>query len=66
MTQHLSRKKSDVTKHNDTTFIHTKPDVTKHYIHTKLDVTKHYDTKSTQNMMCLNIMTQHLSTKNLM
>ena len=57
MTQHLSTQNPDVTKHYDTTFIHTKPDVTlniypqkttKHYdttfIHTKPDVTKHYDT----------------------
>ena len=28
MTQHLSTQKPDVTKHYDTTFIHTKPDVT--------------------------------------
>ena len=41
MTQHLPRKNPDETKHYDTTFIHTKPDVT-------------------------NIMTQHLSTQNLM
>ena len=39
MTHRLSYKKHDVTKHYDTTFIHTKPDVIKHYdttfIHTK-------------------------------
>ena len=28
MTQHLFTHKPDVTKHYDTTFIHTKPDVT--------------------------------------
>ena len=31
MTQHLSTKNLMETKHYDTTFIHTKPDVTKHY-----------------------------------
>ena len=29
MMQHLPTEKPDVTKHYDTTFIHTKPDVTK-------------------------------------
>ena len=33
MTQHLPRTKPDVTKHYDTTFIHTKPDVTKQNIY---------------------------------
>ena len=55
MTQFIHTK-HDVTKHYDTTFIHKKPDVTKHYdptfIHTKPGVT--------------NIMTQYLSTENLM
>ena len=31
MTQSFIHRKPDVTKHYDTTFIHTKPDVTKHY-----------------------------------
>ena len=45
-----------MTKHYDTTFIHTKPDVT--------NIMTQY--LSTQNMMRLNIKAQHLSTENLM